>query len=258
VFAAYVTPDGGRALIDRELYLPEKWTGDRDRCRAAGIGDDVGFATKPKLAEKMIARARDAGIPFAWVAGGEVYGGNPGLRGWLEEQGIAYVMATACSDTVPVAGGGMRADELAALVPKAGWQRLSCADGSKGPRLYDWALIGTDSPDHHLLARRSLAPGEKGQPELAFFRCWSPRPVTLAELVAVAGARWGVEDCFAEAKGEAGLDHYQVRKYRAWYRHATLAMIAHAFLAVAARASRPPAPPPASGNAAALPAKKGT
>jgi SRSO17 transposase len=257
VFAAYVTPDGGRALIDRELYLPEKWADDRDRCRAAGIGDEVGFATKPRLAREMIGRARDAGVPFAWVAGDEVYGGNPGLRGWLEEREIPYVMATACSDVLPVAAGGMRADALAALVPKDGWQRLSCADGSKGPRLYDWALIGADSPEHCLLVRRSLQPGEKGQLELAFFRCWSPRPVTLAELVAVAGARWGIEDCFGEAKGEAGLDHYQVRKYRAWYRHATLAMLAHAFLAVAARASRTAAPAPASGNEQAAPAEKG-
>ena len=238
VFAAYVTPDGGRALIDRELYLPEKWTDDRGRCRAAGIGGDVAFATKPGLARTMIGRARDAGVPFSWVAGDEVYGGNPGLRSWLEEQGIPYVMATACSDVIPMAAGGMRAGETAALVPKNGWQRLSCADGSKGPRLYDWALIGAAAPGHCLLIRRSLAPGGKGRLELAFFRCWSPRPVTLPELVAVAGARWGVEDCFAEAKGEAGLDHYQVRKYRAWYRHATLSMLAHAFLAVTARASR--------------------
>ena len=258
VFAAYVTPDGGRALVDRELYLPEKWTGDRERCRAAGIGDDVAFATKPALARKMIGRARDAGLPFSWVAGDEVYGSNPGLRSWLEEQGISYVMATACSDVIPMAAGGMRADEAGGLVPKDGWQRLSCADGSKGPRLYDWALIGTAAPGHCLLIRRSLAPGEKGQLELAFFRCWSPRPVTLPELVAVAGARWGVEDCFAEAKGEAGLDHYQVRKYRAWYRHATLSMLAHAFLAVAAHAARPPEPAPARGNTENESVKKGT
>jgi SRSO17 transposase len=259
VFAAYVTPDGGRALIDRELYLPEKWTGDRDRCRAAGIGDDVAFATKPELAWAMISRARDAGVPFSWVAGDEVYGGNPGLRARLEEHGIAYVMATACSDVIPLAAGGMRADEALALVPQESWQRLSCADGSKGPRLYDWALIATaEGPGHHLLVRRSLQPGEKGRLELAFFRCWPPRPVTLPELVAVAGARWGIEDCFAEAKGEAGLDHYQVRRYRAWYRHATLAMLAHAFLAVAARASRPSTPPPASPNAPGPAAKKMT
>src|SRR5487761_1795547 len=180
VFLAYVTPDGSRALIDRELYLPEKWAGDRDRCRAAGIGDDVAFATKPELARKMIERAvRD-----------EVYGGNPKLRQWLEEQEIPYVMAVACSEMITVAAGPRRAAGLAALVPRAGWQRLSCADGSKGPRLYDWALIGTDSPHRHLLVRRSLAPNEKGELELAFYRCYSPRAVSLAELVAVAGARW--------------------------------------------------------------------
>ncbi len=239
VFLAYAAPDGGRALIDRELYLPQKWAADRDRCRAAGIGGDVAFATKPELAQTMIARAAAAGVPFAWVAGDEVYGGNPGLRLWLEEQGIACVMAVACSEPVTVPAGPFRADELAAMVPSGGWQRLSCADGSKGPRLYDWALIGTASPARQLLIRRSLAPGEKGKLELAYFLCWSPRPVTLAELAAVAGARWAVEDCFAEAKNETGLDHYQVRRYRAWYRHVTLSMLAHAFLAVAARSARP-------------------
>jgi SRSO17 transposase len=258
VFAAYVTPDGGRALIDRELYLPEAWTDDRDRCRKAGIGDDVGFATKPGLAWAMIERAAVAGIPFSWVAGDEVYGGNPGLRGKLEEHGIPYVMAVKCSEAIATAAGSRRADELAALVPAGGWQRLSCADGSKGPRLYDWALVATKSPRHHLLVRRSLQPNEKGVLELAFYRCWSPRPVTLAELAAVAGARWGVEDCFAEAKGEAGLDHYQVRKYRAWYRHVTLSMLAHAFLAVAARDSRNAAPALASWNDEGTTAKKGT
>jgi hypothetical protein len=145
-------------LIDRELYLPEKWTSDRGACRAAGIGDDVAFATKPRLAQTMIGRARKAGIPFGWVAGDEVYGGNPGLRSWLEERGIPYVMAVACGDSIPMAAGGMRADEAAGLVPKDGWQRLSCADGSKGPRLYDWALIGTADPLLHMLVRRSLAP----------------------------------------------------------------------------------------------------
>jgi SRSO17 transposase len=239
VFLAYAAPDGSRALIDRELYLPEKWASDRDRCRAAGIGDDVAFATKPELAEKMIARAVEEGVPFAWVAGDEVYGGNPGLRSWLEGGGTGYVMAVACSEMITAPAGPFRADELAVLVPARGWQRRSCADGSKGPRLYDWALIGTASPARQLLVRRSLTPGEKGGLELAYFLCWSPRTVTLAELVAVAGARWAVEDCFAEAKNETGLDHYQVRRYRAWYRHITLSMLAHAFLAVAARSAWP-------------------
>ena len=144
-------------------------------------------------------------------------------------------MAVACSDVIPMAAGGMRADEPAALVPKDGWQRLSCADGSKGPRLYDWALIGAAAPGHCLLVRRSLHPARKASSSwpssAAGHRARSPCPSSSP----VAGARWGVEDCFAEAKGEAGLDHYQVRKYRAWYRHATLSMLAHAFLAVTAR-----------------------
>jgi len=259
VFLAYAASDGARALIDRELYLPRAWTGDRDRCRAAGIGDDVPFATKPELAWQMIERAADAGVPFSWVTGDEVYGGNPKLRQRLEERQLPYVMAVACSEMAAAPAGCFRADELAALVPAGAWERLSCADGSKGPRLHDWALIGTGDPGHWLLARRSLRPGEKGQLELAFFRCWSPRPVTLPELAAVAGARWGIEDCFAEAKNETGLDHYQVRKYQAWYRHVTLSMLAHVFLAVTAHATRPETPHlPASGNDGGEPGKKGT
>jgi SRSO17 transposase len=264
VFLAYCSPDGARALIDRELYIPRKWAQDRDRCRAAGIGDDVKFATKPQPAKAMIGRAVAAGVPFRWVTGDEAYGGDPGLREWLEAEEIPYVLAVACNAVTGTKAGPRRADELAGLVPAGAWQRLSCADGSEGPRLYDWALVATDSDDHWLLVRRSLQPGEKGDIELAFYRCYSPRPVTLAELAAVAGARWGVEDCFAEAKNEAGLDHYQVRRYRAWYRHITLAMLAHAFLAVTAHRARPaPSPPPpepvpASGNAEGETAKRGT
>jgi hypothetical protein len=125
-------------------------------------------------------------------------------------------MAVSCDAMICTAAGKKRADKLAAVVPCAGWQRLSCADGSKGPRFYDWALIGTKDPRHRLLVRRSLAPGEKGELELAFFRCWLPRPVTLPEFAAVAGARWGVEDCLAEAKSRqaaARESHYARRDH---------------------------------------------
>jgi SRSO17 transposase len=259
VFLAYAAPDGSRALIDRELYLPDKWAADRPRCRQAGIGDDVPFATKPKLAQDMLGRAVAAGVPFAWVAADEVYGQNPGLREWLEDHEIGYVMAVPCSEMMIAAGRKRRADELAALVPADAWQPLSCADGAKGPRLYDWALIETVSRDHRLLVRRSLHRNEKGETELAYFLCFAPRGAALAELVAVAGARWAVEDCFAEAKNETGLDHYQVRRYRAWYRHITLSMLAHAFLAVTARAAGPdqPEPVPSCGSAAGR-VKKGS
>jgi SRSO17 transposase len=259
VFLAYAAPDGSRALIDRELYLPESWTDDRQRCREAGIGGDVAFATKPELARKMLKRAVAAGVPFSWFTADEAYGQNPGLRDWLEEQQIASVMAVPVSEPCATAAGKIRAGALAGRVPAGGWQVLSCGDGSKGPRLYDWALIGLASPGHHLLVRRALTPNAKGELELAYFLCSAPAGATLAELAAVAGARWAIEDCFAEAKNETGLDHYQVRRYRAWYRHITLSMLACAFLAVtAAAANRAQAPPPAPGQAPGGTAKKGT
>jgi SRSO17 transposase len=240
VFLAYATPSGGRALIDRELYIPESWTGDRDRCRQAGISDEVGFATKPELARQMIARAQAAGVPFAWVTGDEAYGQNPGLRDWLEDQKLAYVMAVPKTFTVAAGSGPRTAAGLARLVPRAGWQRLSCGDGAKGPRLYDWALIGTTDPARHLLIRRSLTPDAKGVRELAFFTCYAPAGASLAELVRVAGSRWAIEECFQAAKNETGLDHYQVRLYGAWYRHATLSMLALAFLAITAQKGAQP------------------
>jgi hypothetical protein len=189
-----------------------------------------------------------------------VYGQNPGLRDWLEGQQVGYVMAVPCSELITVAAGRKRAGALAALVPEQAWQRLSCADGSKGPRLYDWALIGAAGSGHFLLVRRSLQLNEKGEQELAYFCCYAPRGATLAELVAVAGARWAIEDCFAEAKNETGLDHYQVRLYQAWYRHVTLSMLAHAFLAVTAHALRPgpvPPDPPPAGAGDSQPVEKG-
>ena len=234
VFLAYAVPGGGRALIDRELYLPQSWTGDRDRCRQAGIGDEVAFATKPELARKMIERAVGAGMPFGWVAADEVYGQHTALRDWLEEQHVSYVLAVPKNFTAATAAGPRRADELAGLVPAAGWKQISCGNGSKGPRFYDWALIATASPVRHLLVRRPLTPNAKGGHELAFFTCHAPAGTTLAELVRVAGARWAIEECFQAAKNETGLDHYQVRRYDAWYRHITLSMLALAFLQVTA------------------------
>jgi SRSO17 transposase len=249
VFLTYAAPDGARAFIGRRLYLPEKsWIADRARCEQAGVPGEVGFATKPELARQMIADAIEAGVPFGWVAGDEAYGQNTPLRSWLEERDIAYVMAIPCSFEITARkgkAGKRRVDELSALVPAGGWQRRSCGNGSKGPRLYDWALIEATGPAHQVLVRRSLSPGEKGEVELAFFYCHAPAGASLAELVAIAGSRWNIEECFQAAKNEVGLDHYQVRTWDAWHRHITLAMLAHAFLAVtAAHEHTPPDPPP--------------
>jgi len=253
VFLAYAVPGGGRALIDRELYVPRSWTGDRERCAAAGIPEDTEFATKPQLARAMITRAVAAGIPFAWFTADEAYGDNGKLREWLEETGVAYVVAVSRDHRVPAgAGRVIRADTLARKIPAGGWHRVSCGPGSKGERWFDWALADA-GPGHHVLIRRSITSGE-----LAFYRCWAPRDVTLGELVTVAGARWAVEECFQAGKNEAALDHYQVRRHAAWYRHVTLAMCAHAWLAVTAVASHPPPAPACGGPGHGDPAKKGT
>jgi len=196
VFLAYAVPArGSRVLIDRELYLPRSWTGDEQRRTAAGIGEDTElFATKPALAQKMIKRAVRAGLPFAWLTADEAYGDNGELRDWLQETGIAYVVAVACDTRVPAGAGRMiRADQLAARVPARGWQRHSCGHGSKGERRCDWALAGAGD-GRRLLIRRSLTSGE-----LDYYLCWSPRPASLADLARVAGARWAVEECFQAA-----------------------------------------------------------
>ena len=230
VFLAYAVPaKGTRVLVDRELYLPRSWTEDQGRCAGAGIPEDAKFATKPELAKKMVERAIKAGLPFAWFTADEAYGDNGKLRKWLEDSKVAYVVAVACDTQVPAgAGRAIRADRLARRVPAGGWQRLSCGPGSKGERLYDWALADAGG-GRHLLIRRSLSSGE-----LAYYLSWSPRAASIASLARVAGARWAVEECFQAAKNEAALDHYQARKHGTWHRHITLAMCAHAWLAVVA------------------------
>ena len=190
VYLGYAAPRG-HALIDRALYLPKSWTGDPGRCEAAGIPGHAAFATKPQLARLMIERAVSARVPFAWVAADEAYGDNGPLRTWLEQQHIAYVLAVARDHRVPAGvGRTVRADELAARLPRRAWQRLSAGDGAKGHRWYDWAwvTISNPGPGHRcLLIRQNRSTGE-----LAFYHCYSPQRVTLAVLVKVAGLRWTI------------------------------------------------------------------
>ena len=233
VFLTYVSAQG-RALIDRELYLPKSWTDDPQRCAEAGIGDEVGFATKPELAQRMLARLLTTGRSIGWFTADEAYGDNPGLRSWLEDNDLNYVMAISCDQRFSTATGPVRADVLTRSAPRKGWQQLSAGQGSKGHRLYDWLLLDPGADKHLLLVRRSISNPD----ELAYYICHTRQPVPVAELVRVAGTRWGVEETFQFAKNETGLDHYQVRKYQAWYRHVTLSMLAAAFLAVTAHAER--------------------
>jgi SRSO17 transposase len=240
VFLAYAGPRG-RALVDRELYLPRSWTEDRDRCREAGVPEDVVFASKTELARLMLGRALDAGVPAAWVTADEAYGKDGKFRDWLEQRRAAYVVAVASNQAVPGSTGTSRADVLAAHAPDQAWKRRSCGNGAKGPRIFDWAAAslpedGTEPPgwSRYLLVRRSLTRNGKGQLELAYYLCAAPAGTADEELIRVAGSRWAIEECFQSAKTETGLDQYQVRRYDAWYRHVTLAMLAHAYLSVTA------------------------
>ncbi|WP_371129957.1 IS701 family transposase [Streptomyces sp. 2231.1] len=236
VFAAYAT-SRGRALVDRELYLPKVWTADRERCRAAKIPDERAFATKGELAKAMVTRTLAAGLPAAWVSADEAYGQEWKFRRLLEELGVGYVVAVPKSQQVKSLAGFWRIDELIAQAPEDAWQRISCGDGAKGPRVYDWAsarlpaigFFDGDEPTHHrwVLARRSLTRPE----EIAYYFAYAPVTCTVADLARVAGMRWAIEECFQAAKNECGLDEYEVRRYTGWYRHITLAMLAHAFLA---------------------------
>jgi SRSO17 transposase len=231
VFLAYASAHG-HALIDRELYLPRSWTDDRDRCQQAGIPQESEFATKPRLAQAMISRALEAGAPFAWFTADEAYGQAKWLQAWLEERGVSYVMAVRRSDTFTMPEGEQRADELIAAVPPRSWQKISAGAGAHGPREYDWARVPVRAGwkrgrGHWLLARRSLACPE----EISCYACYGPRRSSTADLAWTAGSRWHIEECFQQAKGEAGMDHYQVRSWRAWYAHVTLSMLELAWLA---------------------------
>jgi SRSO17 transposase len=231
-FLAYASVHG-HALIDRELYIPQSWADDRDRCRAASIPDEVEFTTKPRQAQAMVGRAIEAGVPFAWFTADEAYGQAKYLRVWLEDQDVFHVLAIRCSDTLITASGSeQRADVLIAALPPRAWRRLSVGAGAHGPREYDWARIPVricwrPGRGHWLLARRSIS----DPAEIAYYVCYGPRRSTLVDLAWIAGSRWHVEECFQQAKGEAGLDHYQVRSWRAWYAHITLSMLALAWLA---------------------------
>jgi SRSO17 transposase len=239
VFLTYASP-AGRALVDRELYLPKDWIADPARRAEAHVGEQVGFATKPQLAQAMLERALDAGVPAGWVTADEVYGGDGRLRVWLEDRDLAYVLAVKATQPLWAHGeqgpAEVPARTLVARLPVGAWRRHSAGDGAKGPRVYDWARVALTRPGwpgrgFWLLARRNLATGE-----LAYYACFGPARTSLAELVRVAGVRWAVEESFQTAKDQVGLDQYEVRRYDAWYRHVTLAMLAQAFLA-AVRAS---------------------
>jgi SRSO17 transposase len=232
VFLAYVTPQG-HSLVDRELYLPEHWAEDSSRRLQAGIPEEVRFRTKPQQAQQMLQRAFAAGLKPSWVVGDEVYGRDGDLRRFLEQRHQSFVLAVASNTYVWSGFTQVKAGQVLAQVKPQDWTRLSAGAGSKGPRLYDWARVRVNSHtgtlSRWLLFRRSLTDAD----DVAHYLVHAPAHTPLETMVRAAGSRWPVEECFESAKGEVGLDEYEVRSYTGWYRHMTLCLVAHAFLAAA-------------------------
>jgi SRSO17 transposase len=253
VFAAYVSGHG-HAFIDRKLYLPKAWTDDQARRTAAHVPSTTTFATKPQLAAAMIERAIAAEVPFAWVAGDSLYGvGEIEMR--LRRAGKGYVLGVSASHLFnswgdkPVLAG--TAEDIAAGLDEAAWQRLSAGAGSKGERLYDWAyceLADLEAAEYNerlsgvwtrgLLIRRSLT-----DRDLAFFTTWCPAGTGIATLVSVEGRRWAIEDAFETAKTELGLDHNETRSWHGWHRHVSLVMLAFAMMAAVRHRAHQLTPP---------------
>jgi SRSO17 transposase len=235
VFLSWITPRG-HTLIDRELYLPTCWTDDPARCRNVGIPAHVPFRTKPQLAIGMLIRVREAHLHADWVVADSVYGGNAAVRQWLEEQGQAYVGMIACTEPIVLTlpDGTLRRIEvgtLPALLPEQiSWSRLASSTGPKGPRTFDWLCLplwhrGREDGQHFVLLRRFLQEPTR----ITFALVFAPRPTSLPQLVAVGGSRWHSEEDFENGK-HLGMDHYEVRSYRGWYRYLTLILLLLAYL----------------------------
>ncbi len=235
VFLCYAS-EKGAAFIDRALYLPrEEWAEDPARREEAGVPEEVRFATKGELAKEMLGRALEAGVPARWVVADTVYGTARGLRGWLEERGRWYVLAVPGTRGVHHEGRQRQARTVAKhLLPEEAWFGASAGRGSKGERLYEWACVplpdphATEEAGRWLLLRRGIDDPE----ECAYYLAYGPADTPVHELIRIAGRRWTIEDGFEAAKGEVGLDEYEVRKWAGWHRHVTLCLLAHAFLVV--------------------------
>jgi len=262
VYLAYAS-DRGHTLLDTRLYLPREWTDAPDRCAAAGVPADVVFRTKPELALELVSLRRGT-LRHGWITFDEGYGRNvPFLRG-LEDLGERYVGEVPKdtrgwtrrpavespgtkgrrgrpTTTARVAAGEpapQTVEAVAAALPASAWQRVQIRDGSKGKQWAEFARLrlvverdDLPGPELWLLVERSLTQ----RAPLKYYLSNAAADCPLRELVRVAHARWTVEDCFLRGKDEVGLDEYEVRGWRGWHHHMTLALLALWFLVLEQR-----------------------
>lgn len=242
VFLGYASRHG-MAFVDRALYLPRVWADDSTRREAAGVPKDIRFATKPALAKQMLARAFAGKVSARWVVADSLYGRAHQFRRWLEDEGQSYVVGVLPTQVVEHEGQRQRAKALAERLPTEGWVRRSAGEGIQGPRVHDWAVIALSEACPAGMRRWLLVRRAPSDPtDCSSFRAYGPVDTRPEELVRVAGMRWAIEEGFAQAKGEVGLDQYEVRRWDAWHRVVTLALLAHAYLAIVrARARQVPA-----------------
>jgi SRSO17 transposase len=232
----------GHALVGRALYLPERCAADEEHRELAGVPEEVLFATKPQLAGALLDRAQSLGIRAGFVAGDEVYGGRE-LRRGIRQRGMSYCMAVRANHTLITGSGrAVTAAAAARMIPARAWHRMRTGTGTKGTRHYDWAMLEVASddtpggqPDGHsvLLARRHRYTGQ-----LSYYRCWSPGPVPLSRLIAIAVARWRIEEDHQLSKQSTGLDAGQVIRWKSWHRWTALCLLAYIYLAVAVAVQR--------------------
>ncbi len=251
----------GHTLIDRRLFLPEEWAADGPRRQEAGVPEAVVFRTKPELALGMVQQAVERGLPFRWVTADSVYGDSPTFVQGVRVLGKWYVVDTSADarvwltepEVIPAGTKGprgrattqpraatkpRRVDEVVEELPAKAWKRLVVAEGSQGPRIYEYAFVwvwfseeGLPSGRERLLVRRSLGQ----QAEVKYHRSNAPAEVPREKLACVRGGHWSVEQSFEAAKGECGLDEYETRGWTGWHHHTALSLLALWFLSLQRR-----------------------
>ena len=263
MFLGYASSKG-YTLLDRRLFLPEKWFGEeyRERREACRVPENLVFKTKPELAWEMIEeRHQKETIRFLWVVGDELFGRSTWLLDQIDGVGRYYMMEVPIDTRlwlhrpethVPERSGRgprpvkarlapgeppfQRADELARGLDEGTWKLAKVQEGCKGPVEAEFAIVRAvasrkrlPGPDVWLILRRRIG-GDPEEAPLRAFLSNAPAGMSLSTFIWVWSLRWTIEMAFEECKGELGMDEYEVRGWRGWHHHMTMTLLSHHFL----------------------------